>query len=183
MLDHAAVDVVVVVEDDAALTSGAVIRAELLSDFLCAFRLADELDHISGLLSACAFCPPNAGHHDLSRTARLFQFAAAVSGSAQRRCAFADDEVPHGHGLAVPVIGTADAHIRLGSHILHRFRSIHGGQIVDCLKLDPGELSEDLDAIAVLAAAVCQEVTVLRFKGFQALDGDALFLSEFCVHR
>ena len=76
-----------------------------------------------------------------------------------------------------------DTHIRLRFYIPHRFRCIHGGQIVDCLKLDPGELGEDLDAIAVLAAAVCQKVTVLRLKGLQPFHGDAFFLLEVCVHR
>ena len=154
MLDHAAVDVIIVVEDNAALAGGAVICAEFLCNFLCAFRLADELDHISGLLPACAFRPSNAGHHNLSRAARFFQFAAAVPGSAHRRCTFADDEVPHGHRLTIPVVGSVNTHIRLRFYIPHRFRSIHGGQIVDCLELDPGELGKDLDAITVLAAAV-----------------------------
>ena len=182
MLDHAAVDVIIVIEDDAALACSAVIRTKLLGDFLRAFRLADELDHIGGLLSAGAFCPTDTSHHDLARAARFFQFAAAVPGSAQRRCTFADDEVPHGHRLAIPVVGSVNTHIQLRFYIPHRFRSIHGGQIVDCLELDSGKLGEDLDAIAVLAAAVCQEITVLRFKGFQTFHGDALFLFEFCVH-
>lgn len=181
-LDHAAVDVVIIIEDDAALTGGAVIRAELLGNLLCAFRLADEPDHIGRLFSACAFRPPNAGHHDLAGAARLFQLTAAVAGSAQRRCAFADDKVPHGHGLAIPIIGAVDTHVWLGFYIPHRFRGIHCGQIMNRLKFDTGKLGEDFDAVAVLAAAVCQKITVLRFKGFQALHGDALFLFEFCVH-
>ena len=86
MLDHTAVDVVIVVEDDAALACGAVICAKLLCDFLGVFRLADEPDHIGRLLAACAFCPPDTGYYNLACAARFFQFTTAVPGNAECLC-------------------------------------------------------------------------------------------------
>ena len=170
MLDHAAVDVVIVVENDAALACDAVICTKPLCNFQGVFRLADEPDHIGGLLSACAFCPPNTGHYNLAGTARFFQFTAAVPGNAERRSAFADYEVPHGYGFTFMVIGAVDANIRLGFHILDRFRGIHRGQIMDCLELDPGKLKR----ASTMDSSTTLEVTryLVEIDGVTVIDID-----------